>query len=386
MIPLDARGATSSVTERTIGRITSSAVSTCERSDHVLRVDDYLTASDISGYAAVLSRTVGRADVGLTATVPVVGGIATDHLRDGDIVAVDPSGHVRTLFRHRSRSNFLFATDRCNSYCLMCSQPPKPRDDGWRVRELLRLVELIDDDTPSLCITGGEPTLLKRDLIRVVRACKERLPRTALHMLSNGRLFAYDRLAADVSAVAHPDLMIGVPLYSEVDWQHDHVVQARGAFDQTLTGLLNLTRHGVPVEIRVVIHRWTVERLRSLAEFIYRNVPFAAHVVFMGLEATGFAVPNLRQLWVDPWDYRHQLAESVAFLAARGVNVSIYNHQLCTVPPAVWRFCRQSISDWKNEYLPACANCSVRGRCGGFFTSNAQRAHSAHIEPIETVI
>jgi organic radical activating enzyme len=38
------------------------------------------------------------------------------------------------------------------------------------VRELLRLVELIDDDTPSLCITGGEPTLLKRDLIRVVRA------------------------------------------------------------------------------------------------------------------------------------------------------------------------------------------------------------------------
>jgi His-Xaa-Ser system radical SAM maturase HxsC len=267
----------------------------------------------------------------------------------------------------------------------MCSQPPKPGDDGWRVRELLRLVELIDEDTPDLCIAGGEPTLLKGDLVRLIRACKERLRRTSLHVLSNGRLFAYARLAADVAAVEHPDLMVGVPLYSDVDWQHDHVVQAQGAFDQTLLGVLNLGRHGVPVEIRVVVHRWTIERLRSLAEFIYRNVPFAAHIAFMGLEATGFAVPNLRQLWVDPWDYGGHLADAVSFLAVRGLNVSVYNHQLCTVPTAVWPFCRQSISDWKNEYLPVCASCSVRGQCGGFFTSGVQRAYSAHIAPVAAV-
>jgi His-Xaa-Ser system radical SAM maturase HxsC len=385
MIPLGARGATTSVTKRAIGRVTSSAVPASVRPDYILRVDDYLAGNDLSGYAAILSRVVSRGGIAPTVTVPVVAGVATDHLRDGDVVAVDPTGHVRTLYRRGSRNNVLFATDRCNSYCLMCSQPPKPRDDTWRVRELLRLVELIDDDTPNLCITGGEPTLLKRDLIRVVHACKERLPRAALHVLSNGRLFAYARLAADVGAVEHPDLMIGVPLYSDLDWQHDHVVQAQGAFDQTLMGLLNLTRYGVPVEIRVVIHRWTVERLRSLAEFIYRNVPFAAHVAFMGLEATGFAVPNFRQLWIDPWDYRHQLVEAVSFLAARGLDVSVYNHQLCTVPAVVWPFCRQSISDWKNEYLPVCANCSVRGQCGGFFASNVQRAHSVHIEPVPDV-
>ena len=77
-----------------------------------------------------------------------------------------------------------------------------------------------------------------------------------------------------------------------------------------------------------------------------------------------------------------KLAEATLFLAARGVPVSVYNHQLCTVPEAIWRFCRQSISDWKNEYLPICEPCGVRETCGGFFTSVANRRHSAHIHAL----
>jgi His-Xaa-Ser system radical SAM maturase HxsC len=263
----------------------------------------------------------------------------------------------------------------------MCSQPPRAVNDDWRVQEMLDVIDLIDPTTRDLGITGGEPTLLKDGFLRVVEACRNRLPTTALHVLSNGRLFRYGSLARRVGDIGHHDLMIGVPLYSDLDSHHDYVVQANGAFEDTLLGLQSLGRFGVPVEIRVVLHSLTYDRLPQLAEFVYRNLTFASHVTFMGLEMTGFAVSNLDLLWVDPWDYRQRLEDATLFLAERGMNVSVYNHQLCTVPESLWPYCRKSISDWKNEYLPECGGCGVRAECGGFFTSVAKRRHSSHIQP-----
>jgi hypothetical protein len=60
------------------------------------------------------------------------------------------------------------------------------------------------------------------------------------------------------------------------------------------------------------------------------------------------------------------------------MNVSIYNHQLCTIPADIWPFARQSISDWKNIFVPECEGCSLKPACAGFFHSAAKR-HSSHI-------
>lgn len=370
--------------ETVIGRITSSPRE--PRCDHVLKIERLGEAYDIAGYAGVLicesipeecRRTVEELGV------PTVSGLANlDHLEDGDVVALNPGGYIRTLYRIRSKHNALFATDRCNSFCLMCSQPPRPVDDKGRIHEHLQLIELMDPSTAELGITGGEPTLLKDDLLRIVELCKERLPGTALHILSNGRLFYYGSFARKLGAIEHPDLMIGIPLYSDIDSEHDFVVQAPGAFDETMVGLQNLARFGVPVEIRVVIHRLTYERLRDLAELIYQNLSFASHVALMGLELMGFAVAHRKDLWIDPFDYQQELRAATLFLAARGMHVSIYNHQLCVVPRDLWRFCRQSISDWKNDYLSECTACLVRENCGGFFSSSLQHGFSRHIAPV----
>jgi His-Xaa-Ser system radical SAM maturase HxsC len=367
-----------------IGRVARQPVEPHIRGETILLIDspESLHAEDVKGHAAILcSSSVGR-EHGLTASIPLVSEVGTSHLQSGDVVSIAPTGYIRTLYRTGSRHNVVFATDACNSYCLMCSQPPRPVDPKALLAEHLRLLSLIPDVPPELGITGGEPTLLKDGFIEIVANCKERFPSTPVHVLSNGRLFYYGSFARRLANLAHPDLMIGVPVYSDVDIDHDHIVQARGAFDQTLVGLQNLGRYGVPVEIRVVIHRLTVERLTAVAAFIYRNLTFAAHVTFMGLEPTGFTVPNLDRLWIDPWDYRDELETAVLFLAARGMNVSVYNHQLCTVSPAIHEFCRQSISDWKNEYLPACMGCALRTSCGGFFSSSLRHRHSRHIVPV----
>lgn len=83
---------------------------------------------------------------------------------------------------------------------------------------------------------------------------------TGLHILSNGRAFSDAAFAEKFVSTSHPDLMLGIPIYSDLSEIHDYVVQADGAFDETIRGVLNLKRFKQKVEIRVVIHKQTYER------------------------------------------------------------------------------------------------------------------------------
>ena len=119
-----------------------------------------------SGYAGSIFAGEGGAD-----GVTISGARDPAVIQPGDVVRVRPgSSLVSVLYRRGSRANTLFATERCNSRCLMCSQPPREAEDSWRVEELLRLVELIDLDEAQLGISGGEPTLLGEDLGRLIDA------------------------------------------------------------------------------------------------------------------------------------------------------------------------------------------------------------------------
>jgi MoaA/NifB/PqqE/SkfB family radical SAM enzyme len=133
------------------------------------------------------------------------------------------------------------------------------------------------------------------------------LPQTAVHILSNGRLFADPNFVKRYADIQHLDRMIGIPIYSDVSPIHDYVVQSDGAFDETIRGVLNLKRYGQKVEIRIVVHQQTYARLPQLAEFLTRNLTFVDHVAFMGLEITGFTRANLDSLWIDPVDYQPEL-------------------------------------------------------------------------------
>ena len=114
------------------------------------------------------------------AGVPVIKMKTVDHLKDGHIVTVEPrTGFVMTVFRPESRHNVIFSTERCNSNCLMCSQPPKDLDDSFRVKEHLRIISLIEEPPEFLWITGGEPTLLGDDLFVLLNALRICRPLTS---------------------------------------------------------------------------------------------------------------------------------------------------------------------------------------------------------------
>jgi len=303
-------------------------------------------------------------------------------LNDRDVVRVFPDLKVSALYRRNASVNSLLVTEQCNSYCVMCSQPPKPHDDSHLITEWLEALPMIDEDCPELIITGGEPTLMGDRFFQLVTEIGALLPRTALHVLSNGRNFKDESLARRLAAIKHRDLMLGIPLYSDVAAIHDFVVQADGAYDETLEGLVNLASHRVRIELRVVIHKDTYKRLPKLAEFIVRNLQFVDQVSLMGLELMGFARANIDAIWIDPVDYQDELVEACDILGVGRVRPVIFNHQLCVLSPRIRHLAVKSISDWKNDYMPECEGCVEKHRaCGGFFASASIR-HSQHIVPI----
>lgn len=126
-------------------------------------------------------------------------------------------GFVRSLYRPAEKHHTLFATERCNSNCLMCSQPPKDKDDtGELTARNLQVIELMKPGPPYLTITGGEPTLLGRNLFTLLTALKENLAGTEIHMLTNGRTFAWPDYSRRLAEVGHHNFSVGVPLYSDL--------------------------------------------------------------------------------------------------------------------------------------------------------------------------
>lgn len=381
VIQLRARGFSKGLQGRTIGRVSFSPVEGEDRKSTFRAIRKGEAHESLEGYLAAIFEGDG-----IDTTYPSVSGYESlDFLKDGYVVAIESdTGFTRVLYRHDSRFNTVFATDDCNSNCLMCSQPPRKMDESEIVEYHLRHIDLIPDVPERLGITGGEPTLLGDGLVRVLERIKQRFPDTPLLMLSNGRMYSYEDLVQKIAAVGNPNFTTAIPLYASTAPEHDFVVQAKGAFDQTIQGLYNAARNGLKIEIRVVLHKQTIPGLMDLMEFIYRNLPFVDHVALMGLENMGYVKKNWELLWIDPMDYAETLEKAVRFMWCRRIHVSVYNLPLCVVPKDIWSFARQSISDYKNIYLDECGGCNLHPHCSGLFQSGETR-HSRGIKAITDV-
>ncbi len=307
-----------------------------------------------------------------------------DYVTGGDILALSSDGsRVRVMWRHQSHQNSILLTERCDNYCLMCSQPPKVANDDWLLENAREMIRLLPRHTAEIGFTGGEPTFYGQELIELLILVKNLLPQSAVHVLSNGRRFHDLDFALGWAGIDNPNLMVGIPIYSAEPTLHDYVVQAKGAFNETIRGILNLAQLEQRIEIRVVIHKQTAPALLEIAEFIARNLPFVEQVALMGLETIGFARANLDDVWIDPTEYAPLLTDAARLLDRAGIKTMIYNHQLCLIEPAAWPYTVKSISDWKNEYHPECQKCSLADQCGGFFFS-AKYKLSENIKAFES--
>lgn len=361
-----------------IGRVSTTKAPMLTRGNTVL-VKEEPAATDL-GYSAI----IGAEPAVGTFAPPSISGLSSQELqefKDGDVVLVEPNGSIIVLWEASLPNNAFLLTTACNCRCLMCPQPPEPHS-SQHMEVAQRILALISPDySGEICLTGGEPTLLGEQFIQFIAKCAQKAPNASIVLLTNGKRYADFGFAKKVALLDLEQLMHCVSLHADVDELHDRIVGSPGSFVKTQRGLHNLAKLRQSIEIRCVVSRLNADRLPQIAWHIYRNYPFADHVTFMALEMTGLADENLGDVWVDPYDYQEGLEEAVRCLHRAHLRVSVYNHPLCLVSPWTRSFARQSISAWKNIYLPQCDGCLTQNSCCGFFSTSNDRL-SRHIHPL----
>lgn len=291
-------------------------------------------------------------------------------INDGDILILDDNGQFDFVWEAGSPHNSFFLTSKCNVSCLMCPQPPS-ENDNLAYDEAGKILKLLQGrDISDICITGGEPTLNKDRFIDFLAKCVTQHPEAYISILTNGRTLADMDFVERIAEIATPNVIFCVSLHGDNPRLHDTIVNKPGSFEKTETGIYNLARKGIKIEIRHVITKMNYGRLPQMARHLYNYMPFCNHYAFMAMELHGEAVKNAALIMANPAQYKMELAEAALLLERGCLPVSLYNIPLCMADERVRHLARQSISTWKNIYPQECGECSQKAECSGFFATS----------------
>lgn len=307
-------------------------------------------------------------------------------LESNDVVAVDQyKKNLSILLRASDTHHTLFLTNRCNNYCIMCSQPPTKHDDSWLVQQALEIIDHLNYEPINIGLTGGEPLLLNEQLRLIIDKIHNKFPSTEIDVLTNGRLFSNSEIAQSVLSNLEKKVNWLVPLYGHADLLHDFVVQQHSAFEETLEGLYTLQHYLQPIQLRVVLVKPVLENLIDLCTYIRANLPFVKEVALIGCEPIGFALANQEISQVDIKDWWDQLSAAVDILLSTKTRLILMNIPLCCLPQSLWQYAAKSISDWKNTYDKVCDHCEIKSDCCGLFSWYESGWMPSTLSPIKFV-
>lgn len=292
-------------------------------------------------------------------------------LIDYDVVEIVNNKTIRVLYRDDSEDNAIVVTNQCNSNCIMCPDADAVRNtrENPDIKKLLEQVRCIPDDTKHITITGGEPGMLKANLIRLMRECKDNLPSTEFLLLTNGRIFSNTEFVNKIKENIPENIRIAIPLYADNEKLHDEITRVHESFKQTIIGINKLIERKIDVEIRIVVLKKNYNQLENIAKFIAREIPKVKIVNIMALEMTGNAYKNREQVWINFEEVKEELYKASLILLKAGIITNLYNFPLCNLDERLYSISHKSITDYKIRYKEECEECLVKEQCGGFFNS-----------------
>ncbi len=171
----------------------------------------------------------------------------------------------RPAIMRTPRSLDIELTARCNLHCRYCYFFDNPQvvyadlpTQEWQTffEECGRCAVM------SMTLAGGEP-FLREDLPRLLETIVRNRMRFSL--LSNGMLID-DDIAAFIAGTGRCD-SIQISVDGADAATHD-ACRGQGSFVGAIRGIRVLQRHGIPLTVRVTIHRHNVEHLEAIAHLL----------------------------------------------------------------------------------------------------------------------
>lgn len=162
------------------------------------------------------------------------------------------------------RSLDLSITGRCNLRCLYCShfESASATEDLPAREWLLFFEELEKLAVMDVTLSGGEP-LCRNDLPALIEGIVRN--RMRFSILSNGTLVT-DRTAAFIADTGRCD-DVQISIDGSSPSSHD-AFRGSGNFNRAVAGIRTLQKHGVPVSVRVTIHKHNFHDIHAIAALL----------------------------------------------------------------------------------------------------------------------
>lgn len=301
----------------------------------------------------------------------LVGTNTIEKIKIEDVVEIKKTGKIEIHYCNERSDNSLFITSNCNCNCLSCPQiDTKSNDVKYLHLKNLQIIGNLSETCKVIGLTGGEPLLAGDYLFSTLNALNEKLPNAVIQILTNGILLGNKQYFKKMYQFINNKYVFEIPLFSDFPDDHDFFLHHKGGFYQVIDGLYNLAMTKCAIELRILLNSINIKRLKHLSTFIFKNLPFVNHVVFMGIEVIGNAAYNWNKLKFDLREHLIILEESIDYLSRWNIPVSLYNIPLCNLSPSLHKYAADSISGWKKHYQEECRLCNLKEQCGGLFSTS----------------
>ena len=188
-------------------------------------------------------------------------------------------------------------TYRCNNKCLFCyaasDSSPQNKEPDMTIEQGKIILDTIKKEVeiPSVSFTGGEPTLCKDVLLKLIEYASKNLE-MRVNLISNGTTLTEDYVK---QLKDHGLDSAQISLEGGTEQIHDYLTQHPGSFKKAVNGILNLKREGIFVHTNTTISNLNKDDLSNLIELIATKLKlkrFSANMII----PSGWAIENLPEI------------------------------------------------------------------------------------------
>jgi MoaA/NifB/PqqE/SkfB family radical SAM enzyme len=282
--------------------------------------------------------------------------------------------------------------EKCNNRCIICTNPDGPwkawdgsLDYGFaslKERILKNREKFIADDT--IYLTGGEPTI-HFDFLKLLDFLVGEFPEKKIILLTNGRRFFYEDFAKKMLEKCQ-NIEIHLSLYGHNKATHEKTTQARGSFEQSLSGLKNLLKNknsGQIIAVRHVLSSISYRFVDNFLKIFNGELINVNRVILMFWEIEEQAEKNIKYLKLSYNDVSPYL-KNVNSFQEKIREIRLYHFPLCQIKKELWHLAWRTWPEYEIDFLDTCSDCKVKKYCVGIHKAYLKNIGSTEFKAVKT--
>ncbi len=277
--------------------------------------------------------------------------------------------------------------NKCNSKCLMCSNPSDfQARDPYKdysfdaLKERIDKIKLVDD---KIILTGGEPTI-HPEFFKLLSFIRKKFSKTTIEFDTNGRRFCYPSFTKKV--LLFNKINIYTSLHGFDAKTHDAVTRTPGSFLQTVEGIENILKYkhlGLnELELRIIVTKLSYKYIEKILKFIKENFPEVDRIVIIFMEMEGQAKKNFKTTGLTYTEFKKFIPKITKWIP-KFKESRFYHFPLCVIDHSLWKYTWRTLPDYEVAFLPKCKNCLYKKYCLGIHKDYLKKIGGKEFQPIK---